>query len=100
MSSLMVNPTDNQSKFTPLGEIFFEADAWKRAKINSEVLAELGLKRSSVRAYMVSTPAYRMREDMKEIILRTLPEAAKCFTDPRIKKAAVKQSSLLNHVSA
>lgn len=36
MSSLTINPTDNQSKFTPLGKVFFEADAWKRAKINSE----------------------------------------------------------------
>lgn len=73
-----------REEFTPLGEIYYKkAQPWQRTKIETEVLSELGLKRSSVRAYMVSTPAYRMRPDMKKIILRTLPETEDCFIDTR-----------------
>ncbi|MDQ6479831.1 hypothetical protein [Dyadobacter sp. LHD-138] len=85
----MQKPTKTKvrrEEFTPLGHIYYkQAKPWQRTKIEAEVFNELGLKRSSVRAYMVSTPGYRMRADMKEIILRTLPEAKDCFIDPRIK---------------
>ncbi len=79
-----------EKKLTPLGEIYFkQAAPWQRTKIVNEVLKELGLSRSSIRAYMVSTPAYRMRADMKAIILRTLPHAEDCFKDPRVKQDVI-----------
>lgn len=72
--------------FTELGTIYYKkAMLWQRTKIETEALAELGISRSSIRAYMVRTKAYRMRADLQEIILRTLPEAADCFIDPRVK---------------
>ena len=81
------NSKVRRDEFTPLGNIYYKcAEPWQRRKIESEVLKELGLKRQSVRAYMVSTPAFRMRADMKEIILRTLPECEECFVDTRITK--------------
>lgn len=73
-----------RTSFTPLGELYYGAEQWVRLKIESEMLKELNVKSSSIRAYMVSTPAFRMRPDMKEIILRNLPEAKKCFQDTRI----------------
>lgn len=74
-----------EKQLTPLGEIYFnQAKAWQRTKILGEMLNELGVDRHLVRSYMVTTPAFRMRADMKAIILRTLPEAEDCFKDPRI----------------
>ncbi len=81
----MDKPLKPQKKLTPLGEIYFnQAKAWQRTKILGEMLNELGVDRHLVRSYMVTTPAFRMRADMKEIILRTLPEAEPCFADPRV----------------
>jgi len=76
-----------REEFTPLGQIYYvKAQLWQRIKIETELLAELNVSKHSLRAYMVTTPAYRMRPDMKVIILRTLPEAAECFLDPRPAK--------------
>ena len=75
-----------RAAFTPLGKIYYEAEPWKRLKIETEIVSELGLKKWSHRAYMVTTPAYRMRADMQKIILGTLPEAKDCFIDPRVTK--------------
>ena len=71
--------------FTPLGKIYYkDAEQWQRMKIETEALKELGVKRHSIRAYMVSTPAARMHPDLKALILRTIPEAAVCFQDPEL----------------
>ncbi|MCE6987462.1 hypothetical protein [Dyadobacter sp. CY323] len=71
--------------FTPLGKIYYkEAEQWQRMKIETEALKELGVKRHSIRAYMVSTPASRMNAKLKDLILRTLPQAADCFQDPTL----------------
>lgn len=81
----MDKPLKPRKKLTPLGEIYFnEAKAWQRKKILVEMLNELDVDRHLVRSYMVTTPAFRMRADMKAIILRTLPEAEDCFSDPRV----------------
>jgi hypothetical protein len=75
-----------EKQLTALGEIYFNgAKAWQRTKILTEMKNELGVDRHLVRSYMVTTPAFRMRADMKEIILRTLPEAESCFIDPRVQ---------------
>jgi hypothetical protein len=78
-----------EKKVTALGEIYNSAQPWQRTKILNEVLNGLGVSRSSLRAYMISTPAYRMRADMKAIILSTLPEAEDCFVDPRVNPEVI-----------
>jgi len=80
------NTRVRRAVFTPLGKIYYEAEPWKRLKIETEIVSMLGLKKWALRAYMVTTPAYRMRADMQKIILDTLPEAKDCFIDPRVSK--------------
>lgn len=69
-----------RESFTPLGTHYYtKALLWQRIKIETEIEAELGLSKRIIRNYMVSTPAWRMPENVRAIFLRTLPEAAIYF---------------------
>ena len=79
------NPRLRRNDFTPLGKIFYLSKASIRLKIQEAIVDELGLKKWYIRQYLVTTPAFRMRADVRQIVLRFLPEAEPCFADPRVQ---------------
>ena len=93
MIQIMSNTNSNQGApgrvkrdvFTPLGKVYYkEAEQWQRLKIETEALKELGVKRHSIRAYMVSTPAAKMNGKLRALIVRTIPQEDVCFRDPAL----------------
>lgn len=86
-ASILTSSRVKREKYTPLGAHYYKkALLWQRIKIETELFAELGFSKDSLRGYMVSTPANRIPEAVREIILRTMPDAGYCFKDPKISK--------------
>lgn len=82
MSRLQHNPLEQiKSKYTPLGDLFYSAEEWKRKKILSETEV-LGVPYTTLRSYLTRVKGFRVPADVQKVILDTLPEARACFERP------------------
>lgn len=82
----MAKRDSRAAKYTPLGEVYYSVDEWKRKKILAELRA-IGVAYDSLRAYLVITPAYRAAGDIRDIIIANIPEAAPLFERPKPQPA-------------
>jgi hypothetical protein len=77
----------DKSKYTPLGELFYATEEWKRKKVLYEC-EKAGVPYPTIRTYFTRVKGFRVPADVQKIILDTLPEAADFFLRPQPEKVS------------
>jgi hypothetical protein len=72
----------SNTKYTPLGNVFYETEEWKRKKVLHE-LSSAGIPYTTARTYFTRVRGYKVPADVQRIILETIPEASNCFERPK-----------------